>query len=171
MTALKSFISPKVEVRDEGSIHGRGMFAKEDIKKGEIIMIKAGHVMPITDAMESERILGEFSIQISDMFSIAPKTVEDINDESIFINHSCSPNIGPFGQITFVALKDITSDEEICYDYAMTTSRYYRLVCNCGSDNCRKIVTGEDWKKKELQNKYGDHFSFYILQKIKKEKN
>lgn len=36
---ISSFISNKIEIRDS-DIHGKGMFAKEDIKKGEIVYIK-----------------------------------------------------------------------------------------------------------------------------------
>jgi hypothetical protein len=32
------------------------------------------------------------------------------------------------------------------------------MTCNCGSPLCRRIVTGEDWKIPELQQRYGDHW-------------
>ena len=36
--------------------------------------------------------------------------------------------------------------------------------------NCRKIVTGYDWKIKELQDKYYDYFAQYLREKIDKER-
>ena len=37
-----SYRSPKTEVR-ESTIHGRGLFAKAKINKGEIVRVKGGH--------------------------------------------------------------------------------------------------------------------------------
>lgn len=164
---MKSWKSPKTEVK-ESNKHGKGLFAKEDIKKGETIFVKAGHIMKVAEAMAIEKEIGEYSLQISDDFSLCPKTKEEIKDTAIFINHSCEPNVGADGQITFIALRDVKKGEELCYDYAMTTARQYKLKCSCGAKNCRKIITGDDWKRKDLQEKYGNHFVWFILKKIKK---
>ena len=166
MVTIKSYRSPKTEIR-ESKIGGKGIFAKEDIKKGEVVFIKKGHIVNYEEAMKLDKELGEYSLQISDAFFLCPKTKEEIPYSAIFINHSCNPNVGPDGQIVFVALRDITAGEELCYDYAMTTSYDYKLECFCGSKNCRKTITGNDWKSKELQNKYRNHFTWHILKKIK----
>ncbi len=167
MHALKSYISPKTEVREKSEIEGNGLFAKQDIKKGEVIFIKNGHIVNHVEAMKLEAKLGEYCLQINDNFFLCPKRKEELKDIAIFINHSCDPNVGPDGQVTFVALRNIKAGKELCHDYAMTTMREYRLKCNCGSKKCRKIITGNDWELKELQNKYGDHFSYHILKRIK----
>lgn len=163
---MKSWKSPKTEVRKSGK-HGKGLFAKEDIKKGEVVFVKSGHIMKVGEAMAIEKEIGEYSLQISEDLSLCPKTKDEVRDTAIFINHSCEPNVGADGQITFVALKDIKAGGELCYDYAMTTSRPYKLECHCGAKNCRKIITGEDWKREDLQEKYGNHFVWFILRKIK----
>ena len=166
MQKIKSYKSPKTEIK-ESTIKGKGLFAKEDIKKGEIVFIKSGHIVGYEEMKKVEEELGEYCLQIDDDFYLCPRTKEEVEDTAIFINHSCEPNIGPDGQITFVALRDIKAGEELCYDYAMTTARNYKLGCNCGSKNCRKIITGNDWRSKELQDKYGKHFVYFILKKIK----
>jgi hypothetical protein len=43
------------------------------------------------------------------------------------------------------------------------------MVCRCGHKECRGRLSGEDWKRKDLQEKYGDHFLPYILKKIKSQ--
>lgn len=166
MENIKSWRSPKTEIR-ESDKQGKGLFAKENIKKGEVIFVKSGHIMKVKEAMVIEKEIGEYSLQISEDFCLCPKTKEEVKDIAIFINHSCEPNVGADGQITFVALRDIKSGEELCYDYAMTTMRQYKLECFCGAKNCRKIITGEDWKRKDLQEKYGNYFVWSILKKIK----
>jgi len=170
MPKIKSYRSPKTEVR-ESLIRGKGLFAKKNIKKGEIVFIKSGHIVKGYKEMKRlEEKFGEYDLQITDDFYLCPKAKEEVKDIAIFINHSCEPNVGPDGQITFVALRNIKAGEELCYDYAMTTNRGYKLQCNCGSKNCRRIITGRDWKRKDLQKKYGNHFAYHILKKIKKIK-
>ncbi|MBI4174346.1 MAG: SET domain-containing protein-lysine N-methyltransferase [Candidatus Aenigmarchaeota archaeon] len=164
--AIKSYRSPKTEVRNSKT-EGRGLFAKEDIKKDEIVFIKSGHIVDLKEHENLEKKLGEYCLQISDNFFLCPKTKKEVKDTAIFINHSCNPNVGPNGQITFVAIRNIMSGEELCYDYAMTTAYKYKLRCNCGSKNCRKMITGNDWKLKALQGRYGNHFTYNILKKMK----
>ena len=166
MPQIKSYRSSKTEIKYNSKIHGNGLYAKEDIMKGEIIFIKNGHIVPIKRLQKIEDELGDYSLQITDNFCLTPITKDEVRNLAIYINHSCNPNVGPDGQITFIALRNIKAGEELCYDYAMTTSYEYRLVCNCGSKICRKIITGDDWKLKELRERYGDHFSYHILKKI-----
>ncbi|HLC76788.1 MAG TPA: SET domain-containing protein-lysine N-methyltransferase [archaeon] len=166
---LKSYRSPKAEVREKSKIQGKGLFAKVPIKKGELVFIKGGHIVDYEESKKIEAKFGEYCLQITDTFFICPKTKDEVKDTAIFINHSCNPNVGPDGQVSFVALRKIKAGEELCYDYAMTTSRKYRLVCNCGSRDCRKTITGDDWKLRSLQTKYGKHFTHLILGKIKKK--
>jgi len=166
MTKIKSYKSPKTEVREE-AIAGKGLFARRDIKKGEILFVKSGHIVHKEDALKYDKKLGEYSLQITDNLFLCPTTKEEIKDTAIFINHSCNPNVGPDGQITFVALRDIKAGEELCYDYAMTTNYNYKLECKCDDKFCRGVVTGKDWQRKDLQEKYGNHFTHHILKKIK----
>ncbi|MDE7114433.1 MAG: SET domain-containing protein-lysine N-methyltransferase, partial [Acetatifactor sp.] len=84
----------------------------------------------------------------------------------IYINHSCSPNCGLRGEITFVAMRDINADEEITFDYAFLDNEDYQFQCSCGSLNCRKVITGFDWKIKELQNEYKEYFAEYLKEKM-----
>lgn len=170
MTNLKSFRTPKSEVRNISQIQGNGLFAKDDIKKGELVFIKAGHIVDHNTHVEIEKRLGEYCLQITHDYYSCPTTEEEVKDTAIYINHSCEPNVGPEGQISFYALRDIKLDEELVYDYAMTTDREYTLECNCGSKNCRRVITGDDWKRKDLQKKYASHFTYHILSKIKELK-
>jgi hypothetical protein len=50
-------------------------------------------------------------------------------------------------------------------NYGTSTGVEYEMTCNCGSPLCRGIVTGEDWKRPELQARYGDHWIPTLLKK------
>ena len=87
-------------------------------------------------------------------------------EEADFINHSCNPNCGIKGHLQIVAMRDIESGEEITFDYAMTESSDYSMDCKCGAKNCRKTITGNDWKLPILQKRYNGYFSNYIQIKL-----
>ena len=163
---MKTYTSPKTTVK-KSKKGGQGFFAVEKILKDEIVAIKNGHIVDKKEAELLDKKLGDFSLQISDDFFICPKTVDEIDDVVIYINHSCDPNIGMDGQINYVAIRDIEQGEELCMDYAMAMTTDYELQCNCGAENCRRKITGADWKDKELQEKYGNYFSRFILKRIK----
>ena len=110
--------------------------------------------------------VGDLALQIEDDFYLTPTRPEEVDDMSVFINHSCDPNIGFRGQVVYAAMRDIKAGEELCHDYAMERSDAYFLECRCGSPLCRHRVTGDDWKSPELQARYGSYFSIYLLNKI-----
>lgn len=165
MHLLKTYCSPKTIVK-ESAKGGKGFFAKEHIKKDEVLAIKNGHIVKTNEAYKLDKEIGDFSLQISDEFYICPKTKEEVDDIVIFINHSCDPNVGMDGQISYVAVRDIHAGEELCLDYAMAVTNDYKLKCNCGSDKCRGWISGDDWKNEELQKRYGKYFSWFIYKKI-----
>ena len=84
----------------------------------------------------------------------------------LYTNHSCDPNIAIQGQIVFVAMRDIAPGEELTHDWATTDDLDYEIECKCGSLNCRRTVTGKDWMKKELQEKYRGWFCWFLQRKI-----
>jgi SET domain-containing protein len=161
-----SYRSPKTEVR-ESAIHGRGLFATGDITKGEIVAVKGGHIVDGKTLREKiTPVLGPVEIQIDDDLFIAPLTEEERELSMLYLNHSCDPNLGMRGEITFVAMRDIRLGEELTHDWAMTDDDDYSVECNCGAPDCRKILTGKDWGRPDLQKRYAGHFSAYLARKI-----
>ena len=166
---MKTYRSPKIEVR-ENTLAGRGVVAIENIARDEIVAIKAGNIVTRDEIETVTRVAGDLALQIEDDFYIAPRTPAEADDMSVFINHSCDPNVGFRGQVVYVAMRDIAAGEELCHDYAMERSDDYRLDCHCGSPLCRGKVTGEDWKLPELRERYGDYFSIYLRRKFQEER-
>jgi SET domain-containing protein len=160
-----SYLSPKAAVR-ASPIHGRGLFAVEDFRPGEIVCVKGGHIFAraVRDAIEP--FLGPAEIQIGDDLFIGPVHLEQREGGMIFSNHSCDPNIGIQGQIVFVALRVIAAGEELTHDWATTDDEDYTLECRCGAVACRRTITGRDWQRPDLQRKYHGLFSWYLQQKI-----
>lgn len=160
---ISSRLSNKVEVRDR-ALNGKGIFAKEYIKKDEIVFIKGGHILTRDEIFSSGVINSYFPI--SDEYFLGATNKEEEDAIKLYQNHSCNPNVGLRGEITFVAMRDIQKDEELTVDYAFIDNEDYSFICTCGSKNCRGTVTGYDWKIAELQDKYYDYFAQYLKDKI-----
>jgi SET domain-containing protein len=158
-----SYLSPKLEIRSDETIEGRGMFARQPIKKGDLVALWGGDVLDRTH-YES---LGEHqkrqSAQVEeDLYLVSSKP-----GPGDFINHSCDPNAGLHGQVAIVAMRDIRPGEEVTIDYAMCDGDPAdSFDCLCGSPICRNMVTGNDWMLPELQKRYAGYFSPFLERRI-----
>lgn len=159
-----SYVSSKVEVRNS-LINGKGSFAIESITKGETIFIKGGFIVKKNEVYTTS-IINSY-LPISDDYYIGATSLLDEESVKLYINHSCNPNCGMKGEITFVAIRNIEKGEEITIDYAFIDNEEYSFICNCGSENCRHVITGYDWKQTDIQSKYYNYFSQYLKNKIK----
>jgi uncharacterized protein len=163
--AAQSYRSPKTVVKDS-PIQGRGLFAREPIARGEIVAIKGGSIFDATTLRELSARLGPAEIQIGDGLFIGPLAADEREDSMLFTNHSCEPNIGVQGQIVFVAMRDIEAGEELTHDWATIDDDTYEMRCRCGAGTCRGTITGQDWRRKELQERYRGYMSWYLQRKI-----
>lgn len=158
-----SYLSPLLEARYVPTKGGRGVFALEAIPKGTLLMVWGGQVLPsaVFDALAKDT--QRHSVQIEEDLYLLPRVVGPAD----YINHCCDPNAGLNGQVVVVAMQDITAGEEVCYDYAMTDgSPYDEFACKCGAAACRGRVTGEDWRRPELIDRYAGYFSAYLQRRI-----
>jgi len=160
---VKSFVSAKVEIKPS-LIHGLGMFAKKRIKKGEVVFVQGGHVLTKKQLFTSG-VINSYQ-PLGNGLYIGASNKKEEEKVKLYNNHSCQPNCGMKGEITFVAMIDIPVGAELTVDYAMIDNEPYKMKCNCQSPFCRKIVTGFDWKKKNLQKKYKGYFAKYLEEKI-----
>jgi len=172
MKKLKSWINPKIIVKNP-AIYGKGLFAIRPIKKGEIVFKYGGFITGSITTWLFRTFVGDYDWQIEKGKFLMPLSESKLGDVRCF-NHSCNPSLGVKGQRTTVALRGIEAGEELTLDYAMISTNEpfflfrYRFNCLCGFRNCRKVITGDDWKRKDLQEKYAGHFSSYIADKIRK---
>jgi SET domain-containing protein len=161
------YSNPKLEGRDIPEKGFKGLFATENIQKGELLTLYMGElidgaILDTLPAADQVHIL-----QIEEDLYIKPLAEEAAH----YVNHSCEPNAGLAGQISTVALRDIEAGEEICFDYAMCDgSPYDEFSCLCGSAQCRKTISGNDWQRPELWERYQGYFSPYLQRRIDKLK-
>ena len=151
----------------ESRIHGRGLFAAEAFAAGEVVCVKGGYVF----GRETLRSMPDWyraaEIQVAEDLFIGPLAESEREGSMIFSNHSCEPNVGVRGQIVFVAMRAVAAGEELTHDWATTDDDDYELECRCGANACRRTLTGQDWRRKDLQEKYRGFFSSYLAEKIR----
>lgn len=75
----------------------------------------------------------------------------------MYLNHSCEPNAGIKNNRHLVAMRPIKKGEEIVFDYAMNNIDGWKMECECGSKNCRKVVLTFDALDNETKEKYRDY--------------
>ena len=158
-----SYLNQKCEARE--TARGRcGVFAKSLIVEGELVSMWGGHVFRKGNLDPAMPRFTERVLQIEeDLFLVGGEEKEGTD----CFNHSCDPNLGFLGQIGLVAMREINAGEELTFDYAMSDGEAYdEFDCHCGSPNCRKKITGSDWKLPELWVRYSGFFSPYLARRI-----
>jgi SET domain-containing protein len=167
---MSSWFSPKTEKRTS-PIEGRGLFAVHAISAGEIVAVKGGAVMDAASLARVRHQASPAEIQIEDALYIVPRTAAELESNILCLNHSCRPNVGVRGQITFVAMHDVSAGSELTIDYAMIDGDpAERMRCVCGAPECREVITGSDWRLPELQRRYAGYFSRYLQDRIVDER-
>lgn len=163
-----SWFSPKTAKR-ESPIEGRGLFGREPIAEGELVAVKGGAILDRATYLRLKEEISPAEIQIEDDLFIAPLTAEEVEANLLCLNHSCDPNVGVRGQVTFVARRPIGEGEELTIDYAMIDGDpEERMPCSCDAPGCRGLVTGDDWRLPELQERYRGFFSRYLQERIER---
>ena len=159
-----SHLNPKCDSGVFEEKGGCGVFAREPIKKGELICLWGGRIVAEHELDPNMDYFTQRILQIEDgVYLEAPLPLEPTD----CFNHSCEPNVGFTGQIGLVAMRDIHAGEELNFDYAMCDgSNYDEFDCYCGSETCRGLVRGTDWSRPELWEKYNGYFMPYLARRI-----
>lgn len=145
------------------------MFARENIKKDELISLWGGRIISEAELDTSIPRFAQRVVQLDEGLYLLTPEAEEPTD---CFNHSCDPNMGFFGQIGLVALRDIQAGDELSFDYAMCDGEPYdEFACYCGSARCRKHITGNDWMIPELWKRYDGYFSPYLARRIDARKS
>jgi uncharacterized protein len=150
-------------------IQGKGVFAREAIKQGEVVEIIGGRVMTDAEFEAFRQTTATYNaIQIDEGWHLVEHP-DRTRARDGSINHACDSNLWLADEVTLVARRDIAAGEELTVDYALFTAQsdwVLDTACRCGSPVCRNTITGEDWKRSDVQARYRDHFSPFINRRI-----
>jgi hypothetical protein len=153
----RSWLDSRVVVAPS-TIEGLGLFAAAPIRRGEVVEILGGTTM--TDAeVRASLARGERYDGIA-LSADRNLRIEPADWPGIHGNHSCDPNLWMGGEVTVEARRDLPAGGELTIDYALfTVAAWWSMACGCGSPLCRRMVTGDDWRRPELAARYRGHFA------------
>ena len=137
----------RIQTRRSG-VHGKGVFALQDLAEGETIIEYTGEIITWDEAMDRHPHDPD-QPNHTFYFHVDEDRVIDAlygGNSSRWINHSCDPNceadeVG--GRVFIKALRNIAAGEELNYDYGLVIEERYtpklkaEYPCCCGADQCR----------------------------------
>lgn len=137
----------RIQVRRSG-VHGKGVYALQPIRKGEVIIEYKGEMITWKEALRRHP-HDPKDPDHTFYFHIDDKRVIDAKyggNAARWINHACKPNcesdiIGD--QVFIKALRKIEPGEELFYDYGLVIDEPYtrklkkQFECRCGARRCR----------------------------------
>jgi uncharacterized protein len=159
---VEMWVSDKVAVAPS-AIDGQGLYATADLDAGTVVIRLAGRLVSSAELAE---ILGSAQ---ADGGSAYVDTITVFEDRHLvlpsgsvvhFSNHSCDPNLWHVGPFAIAARRNVGSGEELTVDYATSSGAPgFSMGCRCRSPLCRGEVSSEDWRRPELQERYGGHWT------------
>ena len=139
------------------NIHGHGVFAKKNFKRGDFIFLIKGKTVKWQVHNLKDSLYGP------DWIGINKNTWVDPSGPAKFLNHSCNPNAGIQGKVKITALRDIKKGEEITIDYSITEiDELWHMKCNCGSKACRGTIRSIQFLPKKIYNGYIPYMPTYF---------
>lgn len=139
-------------------MHGKGVFALQDIAKGELLIEYVGEVISWQEAQQRHP-HDPLDPNHTFYFHIDEARVIDAfvgGNSSRWINHACNPNCEADeqdGRIFIKALRNIYAGEELSYDYGLviddrhTQTLKAQYPCWCGAANCRGTLLAPKRKR------------------------
>ncbi|MBF0105979.1 MAG: SET domain-containing protein [Deltaproteobacteria bacterium] len=166
-TEIKEYYNLEVKTRDADGAH-KGLFTRQDIKKGAIVARDGGRVLSSCEDMPRGH---RYAVFIDEDLFLYPAHSERF-DNLAYFNHSCSSNIARIGGLIYVAKIDIDSGEELFLDYAplIAGDAIWEMKCHCASPNCRQVITHEDWKIAAVARDLWTEWLPHIQKRVLEEK-
>jgi len=166
------WLDPRVEVR-VSPVAGRGLFARGPIEQGQPVVVWGGQVFT-TAEIQVGIVADRSTVPIGEGIYLGSPVGEydrDRNDLGDLMNHSCDPTVWMRDEVTLVTRRPIEAGEELTANYVYwedDEAFVTPFVCSCGASVCRHRITGQDWRRAELQSRYEGHFSPFINERIQR---
>jgi hypothetical protein len=163
------WVHPALEIR-ASSIEGHGLFATAPIAAGMVIARLGGRLVTRAQLLElfaaAER---DPARPYIDTISVEPgiDLVLPPNQPIHYCNHGCDPNVWHADAFTVTARRALRADDELTMDYGTQSDGDFAMACNCSSPLCRREITGADWRRPDLQARYGEHWVPVLLARIR----
>ena len=150
----------KLWYKKKSSLHGSGLFAYCNIKKGEQVIEYIGDKVTkkegdkradkqIKKAEKNKKNGMVYVFELNKKYDIDGGVARNY---ARYINHSCDPNCEVEiidNHIWIIAIKNIIKNNELSYNYGYSyDTDYYEHPCKCRSSKCVGYILNDDeWHK------------------------
>jgi hypothetical protein len=147
----------RIQVRRSG-VHGKGVFALQDLAEGETLIEYVGEIISWDEAQDRHPHDPEDPNHTFYFHVTEDRVIDALHggNSSRWINHSCNPNCEADednDRIFIKAIRNIQAGEELNYDYGLIIDEPYtkklkaEYPCWCGSANCRGTLLSPKERK------------------------
>ena len=166
---IQKGLNKKLMLKYINKTKGFGLFADEDIKKGEFVCEYVGCIIRKEEAerkidLNHKKQKANYVLQVKECYEkININTyidAEEYGNVGRFINHSCNPNLvyefirveHLIPRVGFFASRNIQKGEELCFLYSDVDNECNNCynseskssssckLCECGEKNCKKYI-------------------------------
>lgn len=120
----------------ESPIHGKGVFAARDFKKGDTI-----NKWNTSTILRDDELPTLLDSQQRNISYIGNDNYVVLQVPELFVNHSCEPNAFVRNACD-VARRNIKKGEEITINFSLEGVEG-SFACNCRTSSCRGTITGD----------------------------
>tara|TARA_B100001750_G_C15293918_1_gene488763 strand:- start:83 stop:565 length:483 start_codon:yes stop_codon:yes gene_type:complete len=156
----------KIWFKKKSRVHGSGLFASQNIKKGSQIIEYVGDKVTkregdrradkqINKAKKYNKNGMVYVFELNKRYDIDGDVPYN---HARLINHSCNPNcevVIDNNHLWISAIKNIKKNNELSYNYGYSyDTDYGEHICKCGSSRCVGYILDEDhWPKLKKKKK------------------
>ena len=156
----------KIWFKKKSRVHGSGLFASQNIKKGSQIIEYVGDKVTkregdrradkqINKAKKYNKNGMVYVFELNKRYDIDGDVPYN---HARLINHSCNPNcevVIDNNRLWVSAIKNIKKNHELSYNYGYSyDTDYGEHICKCGSSRCVGYILDEDhWPKLKKKKK------------------
>lgn len=148
--------STPLVVKARSTLHGNGLFAKTDLKRGQKIIQYVGKAISYDECDKITSRRYKTAAAANRAYAFVFQVTKDYfidghvpNNLAKFINHSCNPNCESViyrREIWIRALRKIKAGEELTFDYGFDILEGLASPCACGEKQCVGFVMDKAYR-------------------------
>jgi SET domain-containing protein len=156
------WVHPVVRI-GRSQIAGRGLFAVDDLAAGTVVLRLGGRLVgthELKALLEVARADTGAGYVESITVYVDRHLVLSSGTRAHWCNHSCDPNLWHVGLYEIAARRPVSAGDELTVDYGTHSgAEGFRMQCACGSPECRREITSDDWRRPDLRARYRGHWT------------
>lgn len=160
------WVYPGVEVR-RSTVAGDGLFSTIQLDADVIVIRLGGRLVSTAElhhlfaAAGDDEYIDTIAVGVDTHIVLPPRTTAH------YVNHSCEPNLWSVSAYELATRRPLDPGDELTIDYGtISDDATFRMECVCGEPSCRGVITGDDWRRADLQRRYALHWSPGLQRRI-----